>query len=190
MSNGGGGIPYYNDSDNGVLLFDKSEVLDGMGRDCQNLYTVPAGYGNDVHDCVGEKYVPELCKFHLTINPDDVAELRRKLVNGKSVGFHDKVPCEIIKYFALLRETDDVDRAISTLWNFIHKHRVYPAYWANSTVSLLYKMDGCMGLYSNYRSICESSIPGKMFEKNLATKVTKFLCNQKYPILNAHQGGF
>ena len=76
------------------------------------------------------------------------------------------------------------------LWNFIITRRAYPTYWAYSTVTLLFKNSGCFGIYGNYRGICGSSIPGKLYEKAWAAEATKYLCHHKFPILNIHQCGF
>ena len=85
-----------------------------------------------------------------------------KIVNGKACGHYDKVPRELIKYAAPFF-VSDIDRAMSTLWNYIHDNAAYPSYWADSTLTMLYKRDGCLGIYENYRSISGSSIPGKLF---------------------------
>ena len=195
MTSGGTRIPYYNND--GVYQFGQFEIRDGFGSDAYTLFRKPdrdnngvmGNWGKQRPVCVGEKYVPGHVQMNIDFSAHKVARLRHNIKNGKAVGHFDRVPGELIKYGAP-KGVSSIDRALSQLWEYIHDNSACPIYWVESTFTMLYKQDGCQGIYGNYRSISGSSIPGKLYEKHIADEMSAYACKNVNPIFNEHQGGF
>ena len=116
------------------------EIADGFGEDAEKLFKIPENerntFGRQIPRPNGEKYVKEWVKLKMKFSSRKVARMRKNIINGKSTGYYDKVPGEIIKY-AVPFEVSDIDRALNALWCYIYSHdNSYPSYYGDSTLTM------------------------------------------------------
>jgi len=120
-------------------------------------------------------------KYNTKITKDEAKKAMRICVANKATGM-DKIKNEFIKYGG-----DEMVEALVMMMNVLWEKERIPDEWLNANIIPIHKADDTH-IPNNYRPISLTSVVGKVYEKIIEERITKWL--EKRDGIVEEQGGF